>query len=117
MSQAFTPSRPAAQAHVASAAPSWTARPDGRGVAQVAAAGSAKDAQRVLNALHGLITPPLTQTVEPAVVANASIFRASVVGFVSLADAKAFCARAASVSKTCWVHWKTAGPAKPGAHA
>jgi hypothetical protein len=95
----------------AGSAPAWAARVDGRGVAQVAAAANAKDAQRVLNQLHGLITPPLTQTVEAATVQNASIWRASVVGFVSLADAKAFCARAASVSKTCWVHWKPAKPA------
>ena len=45
-----------------------------------------------------------------ATVNNAHIFRASVSGFVSLGDAQAFCARAASVSKTCWVHWKAAAP-------
>ena len=94
--------------HAAPSAPSWFGKPAGKGVAQVAAAGTAKDAQRVLNALHGLIAPPLIQTVEQATVQNATLYRASVVGFASLTDAKAFCARAASVSKTCWVHWKAA---------
>jgi hypothetical protein len=119
MAYASSPPRPAATPAAARpkpaepaqpSAPAWSAKPDGRGVAQVAAAASAKDAQRVLNQLHGLITPPLTPTVEAAVVQNASIYRASVVGFASLADAKAFCARAASVSKTCWVHWKATKP-------
>jgi hypothetical protein len=106
------PTRPSTPPRPAAAAPAWQARADGRGVAQVAAVATAKDAQRVLNALHGLIAPPLTATVEPATVQNANIYRASVVGFASLADAKAFCARAASVSKTCWVHWKAPEPAK-----
>jgi hypothetical protein len=75
-----------------------------RAVAQVASVPDAKDAERVLRALHGLITPPLTTSVEPAVVQNAHLFRASVSGFTSMEAAKAFCARAASVSKTCWVH-------------
>jgi hypothetical protein len=86
------------------------AKADGRGVAQVAASPTAQGAQRVLDRLHALITPPLTGSVEPATVNNAAVFRASVVGFVSLSDAQAFCARAASVSKTCWVHWKAAAP-------
>jgi len=73
-------------------------------VAQVAASASAKDAQHVLNELHAMITPPLTSSVEPAVVGAAHLFRASVAGFTSMEAAKAFCARAASVSKTCWVH-------------
>ena len=95
---AMTPARPSpAPVRMASAAPpathapvaptsaaSWTGKPAGKGVAQVAAAGTAKDAQRVLNALHGLIAPPLTQTVEQATVQNATLFRASVVGFASL---------------------------------
>jgi hypothetical protein len=80
------------------------ARPGVKAVAQVAASSSAKDAQHVLNELHAMITPPLTTSVEPAVVQNAHIFRASVAGFTSMEAAKAFCARAASVSKTCWVH-------------
>jgi hypothetical protein len=78
--------------------------PGVRAVAQVAASSSAKDAQHVLNQLRAQITPPLTGSVEPAVVNNAHLFRASVSGFSSMEAAKAFCARAASVSKTCWVH-------------
>jgi hypothetical protein len=57
-----------------------------------------------LTALHAEITPPLSGSVEPAVVNNAHIFRASVSGFSSLAEAQAFCAHVAHVSKTCWVH-------------
>jgi len=82
----------------------------GRGVAQVAASDTAQGAQHVLDRLHSLIAPPLTSGVEAATVNNAHVFRASVLGFVSLGDAQAFCARAASVSKTCWVHWKAAAP-------
>jgi hypothetical protein len=82
----------------------------GRGVAQVAASDTAQGAQQVLDRLHSLIAPPLTSGVEAATVNNAHLFRASVSGFVSLSDAQAFCARAASVSKTCWVHWKAAAP-------
>jgi hypothetical protein len=78
--------------------------PGVRAVAQVAASSSAKDAQHVLNQLRAQITPPLTGSVEAAVVNNAHLFRASVSGFSSMEAAKAFCARAASVSKTCWVH-------------
>jgi hypothetical protein len=101
----------------AAAAPpvaSFRASAAGRGVAQVAASPTAAAAQHVLDRLHGMITPPLTVSVEPATVQNAHIFRASVIGFVSLADAQAFCARVASVSKTCWVHWKAAEPGPPG---
>jgi hypothetical protein len=94
---AFTPKpAPAAQAAV---------RPPGHAaVAQVAASPDAKDAQRVLAALHAEITPPLSGSVEPAVVNNVHIFRASVSGFSSMAEAQAFCAHVAHVSKTCWVH-------------
>ena len=95
-------------------APTFRAKPGGRGVAQVAASPTAQGAQRVLDRLHSLITPPLTSGVEAATVQSAQVFRASVTGFVSLSDAQAFCARAASVSKTCWVHWKAAEPTKPG---
>ncbi len=83
----------------------------GRGVAQVAASDTAQGAQHVLDRLRSLIAPPLTSGVEAATVNNAHLFRASVTGFVSLSDAQAFCARAQSVSKTCWVHWKAAAPA------
>ena len=92
----------------ASTAPAFRAKAGGRGVAQVAASTTAQGAQHVLDRLHALITPPLTSSVEAATVNNAAVFRASVTGFVSLGDAQAFCARAASVSKTCWVHWKAA---------
>jgi hypothetical protein len=88
--------------------PSFRSSATGRGVAQVAASDSAQGAQHVLDRLRALITPPLTSGVEAATVNNAHVFRASVAGFVSLSDAQAFCARAASVSKTCWVHWKAA---------
>jgi hypothetical protein len=104
--------KPATQAP---AAPAYRAKAGGRGVAQVAASASAQGAQHVLDRLHALITPPLTSSVEAATVANAAVFRASVIGFVSLGDAQAFCARAASVSKTCWVHWKAAETA-PARH-
>jgi hypothetical protein len=94
---AFTPKpAPPAQAAI---------RPAGHAaVAQVAASPDPKDAQRVLTALHAEITPPLSGSVEPAVVNNAHIFSASVSGFSSLAEAQAFCAHVAHVSKTCWVH-------------
>jgi len=85
-------------------------------VAQVAASPTAQGAQHVLGQLRALITPPLAGSVEAATVKNAAVFRASVAGFVSLGDAQAFCARAASVSKTCWVHWKTPAPAPPPTH-
>jgi hypothetical protein len=103
----------AAPTAAVSAAPARAFRSSatGRGVAQVAASDSAQGAQRVLDRLHSLIAPPLTSGVEAATVNNAHVFRASVTGFVSLGDAQAFCARAASVSKTCWVHWKAAAPA------
>jgi hypothetical protein len=77
----------------------------------VAASDTAQGAQHVLDRLHTLIAPPLTGGVEAATVNNVHVFRASVSGFVSLSDAQAFCARAASVSKTCWVHWKAAAAA------
>jgi hypothetical protein len=100
----------AAPAPTASAPPARAFRTSatGRGVAQVAASPTAEGAQHVLDRLRTLITPPLTSDVEAATVNNAHLFRASVLGFVSLSDAQAFCARAASVSKTCWVHWKAA---------
>ncbi len=99
-----------------SSPPSFHASAGGRGVAQVAASPTAQGAQHELDRLHALITPPLTSGVEAAQVGGAQVFRASVSGFDTLRDAQAFCARAASVSKTCWVHWKTAAaaPAKPG---
>jgi hypothetical protein len=98
---------PAAHAFAPKPAPAAQAavRPAGHAaVAQVAASPDAKDAQRVLTTLHAMITPPLTGSVDPAVVNSAHIFRASVSGFSSMADAQAFCARAAHVAKTCWVH-------------
>jgi hypothetical protein len=100
----------------AAATPAYRAKAGGRGVAQVAASANAQGAQHVLDRLHALITPPLTTSVEAATVNNAAIFRASVTGFVSLGDAQAFCARAAAVSKTCWVHWKAADAASEPAH-
>jgi len=103
-----TSPKPAA---AASTTPAFRAKAGGRGVAQVAASTTAQAAQHVLDRLHALITPPLTSSVEAATVNNAAVFRASVTGFVSLGDAQAFCARAASVSKTCWVRWKAAEPA------
>jgi SPOR domain len=109
-----TSPRPAVQAATA-AAPAYRAKAGGRGVAQVAASSTAPAAQHVLDRLHALITPPLTSDVEAATVNNAAVFRASVTGFVSLGDAQAFCARAASISKTCWVHWKAAEAAPPPA--
>jgi hypothetical protein len=102
-------STPAAQA--APPARAFRASASGRGVAQVAASDTAQGAQHVLDRLHTLIAPPLTSGVEAATVNNVHLFRASITGFVSLSDAQAFCARAASVSKTCWVHWKAAAPA------
>jgi hypothetical protein len=71
-------------------------------VAQASASPTAKGAQGVLKALGGLITPPLTGTVDEATVQGAKVYRADVAGFSSIAEAKAFCAKAASVAKTCW---------------
>jgi hypothetical protein len=103
--------KPAASAPPAAA---FRTSATGRGVAQVAASPTAQAAQQVLERLQGMIAPPLVGSVEAATVQNAHIFRASVTGFVSLGDAQAFCARVASVSKTCWVHWKAGTPAKSG---
>jgi hypothetical protein len=111
---AAAPAPAASSPPVAQAAPparAFRASASGRGVAQVAASDSAQGAQHVLDRLHALIAPPLTGGVEAATVNNVHVFRASVSGFVSLSDAQAFCARAASVSKTCWVHWKAAAAA------
>jgi hypothetical protein len=83
----------------------------GNWVAQVAASPDAKDAQHALDRVRGQVAPPLTTTVELATVGAAQVYRASVVGFASATDAKAFCTRIASVSKTCWAHVK-APPAK-----
>jgi hypothetical protein len=108
------PTPAASSPPVAQAAPparAFRASASGRGVAQVAASDTAQGAQHVLDRLHTLIAPPLTSGVEAATVNNVHLFRASVAGFVSLSDAQAFCARAQSVSKTCWVHWKAAAPA------
>jgi hypothetical protein len=72
-------------------------------VAQVAASPSADGAQRVLDALKSLIVSPLAGSVQPAVVQGVKVYRANVAGFASAADAKAFCAQASHVAKTCWV--------------
>ncbi|MEJ0064244.1 MAG: SPOR domain-containing protein [Caulobacteraceae bacterium] len=100
----------------APAPPAFRAKLGGLGVAQVAASPTAQGAQHVLDRLRPLIVPPLTSSIDSATVNNAAVFRASVTGFVSLGDAQAFCARAASVSKTCWVHRKAADTAPPPTH-
>ena len=84
------------------------AHPPSPVVAQVAASPTAKGAQRVLNALRAQITPPLSGTVEPALVNGAQVYRANVTGFASKAEARAFCLQAAGVSKTCWVRLPSA---------
>jgi hypothetical protein len=76
----------------------------GNWVAQVAASPSQPAAQHELDRVRAMIAPPLATSVEAAVVNNAHLYRASVTGFASAGDAKAFCARIASVSKTCWAH-------------
>jgi len=80
-------------------------------VAQITASQSAADAQHALAALHAMIAPPLTGVVETAEVGGARVYRATVTGFGSQADARAFCARAAV--KTCWVRPPTAHAAAP----
>jgi hypothetical protein len=97
---------------LAAPAPALGPAKAGNWVAQVAASADSKDAQRVLDRVRGQVASPLTTTVELATVGAAQVYRASVVGFASAADAKAFCARIASVSKTCWAHVKTPAAAK-----
>jgi hypothetical protein len=99
----------------ASAAPSFIPKVAGDRIAQVAASANEHDAEKVLRELKGLIAPPLTTTIEQAVVGTAHVYRADVVGFASAADAKAFCRSAAQISKTCWVRAKNDEPAKPAA--
>lgn len=88
-------------------------RGGGPAVAQVGASASAADAQDALRALHALIAPPLAGVVEAAEVGGARVYRATVTGFASQADARSFCARAGV--KTCWVRPPTAGHATPPA--
>jgi hypothetical protein len=90
---------------------SYIPRVAGDRVAQVAASASLPDAQKVLRALKPLIAPPLTTSIEQAVVGAAHVYRADVVGFQTAADAKAFCRSAAQWSKTCWVRAKGDAPA------
>ena len=99
----------------ASAAPSFIPRVAGDRIAQVAASANEHDAEKVLRELKGLIAPPLTTTIEQAVVGAAHVYRADVVGFESAAEAKAFCKSAAQISKTCWVRAKGDEPAEPAA--
>jgi hypothetical protein len=98
------------------AAPAQTVRPTAPAVAQVAASPTAKGAQRELDALHSLIGPPLAGTVEPATVGGVQVFRASVTGFASAADARGFCAKAAALVKACWVRPNVPPPARAVAH-
>ena len=88
---------------VPQAEPPATGKPGATAVAQVAASPTAKGAQRTLDALKSLIAPPLAGAVESATVSGVQIFRASVTGFASPADARAFCAKATAVTKACWV--------------
>ena len=76
--------------------------------AQVAAEGTAQDAQKVLDGLRALIAPPLTGSVQLALVQHAHFYRASVSGFASMAEARTFCARAAHVTSQCWVRREAA---------
>jgi hypothetical protein len=86
-------------------------------VAQVAASANLQDAEKVLRELRRLIEPPLTTSIEQAVVGTSHVYRADVVGFQTAADAKAFCRSAAQWSKTCWVRAKGDAPApKPAEH-
>ncbi len=93
---------PAAIAPVAPAAlgsPASTSRLE----AQVAASRTAQAAQKVLGSLKTLIAPPLTASVQLALVRNRQFYRASVGGFASLASARAFCVQATRVTGQCWV--------------
>jgi hypothetical protein len=106
-SRVATPPKPAQ-----ASSPAGASRP-GNVVAQVAAVPDAHAAQKVLDKLRDLIAPPLTTKVEAATVQNVKLYRASVDGFATVADARAFCARAASISKTCWVRLRASSPSKP----
>ncbi|MFI4972989.1 MAG: SPOR domain-containing protein [Caulobacterales bacterium] len=98
---------PAVAAGAPAPAPAGSPRPGAQAVAQVTASPTAKGAQRVLDALHSLIAPPLAGTVESATVQGVQVYRASIAGFASPKDARAFCSRAAGVAKTCWVRLRT----------
>jgi len=102
----YAPSAPAAPQ-----AASYIPKVAGDRIAQVAASASLQDAQKVLRELKHLVEPPLTTTIEQAVVGTAHVYRADVVGFQTAADAKAFCRSAAQWSKTCWVRAKGDAPA------
>ena len=112
----------AAYAPRAAAAPqaaAYVPKVAGDRVAQVAASADLHDAEKVLREVKPLIAPPLTSTIEQAVVGSAHVYRADVVGFQTAADAKAFCRSAAQWSKTCWVRAKGDAPAtapKPPEH-
>jgi hypothetical protein len=107
------PAAPAPVASSKSASPTTRPARPGKVVAQVAAAPDARAAQKVLDRLRDLIAPPLSTKVEAATVQNVKLYRASVDGFATVADARAFCAKAAGVSKTCWVHVGALPTAKP----
>jgi len=78
--------------------------PQAKALAQVTSSPTAAGANRALAALRRLMPAPLTGVVEPATVNGAKVYRANVGGFASLADARAFCATVAAVTKTCWAH-------------
>jgi hypothetical protein len=79
------------------------APPAGPVIAQLAASPNARDANLAVAAVRKLVAPPLTSSVEPAVVGDMHVWRASVAGFSSAAAASAFCKRAAGLVGTCWV--------------
>lgn len=69
---------------------------------QIAAVGSAAQAERALARL-GTLPSPLGRRVQHAVVGGRDFHRAMVTGFASRADAKAFCEKVAANGGTCFV--------------
>jgi hypothetical protein len=109
---AMNPARIALSAPPTTAGPAATAGP--RLEAQVAASRTAREARQALAALGALLAPPLAGDVEAAQVQGARVFRASVTGFASLAQARAFCAQAARLTRNCWVRQAEAAPPPSG---
>ena len=115
-----TPPATAAVVHPPPTSPPTTAaasqppgppRPPGNVVAQLTASPTAQGAQRVLAQVRGQIAPPLAGVVEQATVNGLQVYRASVTGFATQQDGRAFCAQVASVAKTCWVYTRSSRPA------
>lgn len=71
-------------------------------VAQVAAASSPEGARQALNGIGALLGKGQSARVEPATVDGRQVYRATVAGFVTRAEANAFCAKVERSGGSCW---------------